>query len=133
MAKRLILFLLLFLISDIYFYQAVVTLFSGSSIPIFYWFVDVLIIVSIVSIIFLRQRISDIQRIASILITAMLLVFIPKLFSFPILFIEDIGRLFRGFPARSVYVSEIVVFIAVAIFLAIVFGLTRGRHRCSVH
>jgi len=128
MAKRLILFLLLFLISDIYFYQAVVTLFSGSSIPIFYWFVDVLIIVSIVSIIYLRQRISDIQRIASILITAMLLVFIPKLFSFPILFIEDIGRLFRGFPARSVYVSEIVVFIAVAIFLAIVFGLTRGRH-----
>ncbi|UIR54799.1 metallophosphoesterase [Sphingobacterium sp. SRCM116780] len=128
MTQRLILILLLFLVGDIYFYQAVVTLSSNSLIPVFYWIIDVLLLITLIGIIFLRQRISDIQRIASILITTMLLIFIPKLFAFPILFVEDIGRLFRGFPSRSVYVSEVVVIFAGAIFLAIVFGLTRGRH-----
>ena len=62
------------------------------------------------------------------MITAALLVFIPKLISFPILLAEDITRLFRGFPDRNFYVSEITMVLALLIFMVVVFGLTRGKH-----
>lgn len=128
MAQRLILILLLFLVGDIYFYQAIVTLFSNSLIHVIYWVIDILVLIAIIATVILRQRISDIQRYAATLITAMLLIFIPKLFSIPILLLEDIGRIFRNFPPRNFYVSELVVILAGAVFLAIIFGLTRGRH-----
>lgn len=58
----------------------------------------------------------------------MLLAFIPRLFSFPILLVEDIIRLFRGFPPRSVWVSELTIGVAALLFLLVLFGITRGRH-----
>lgn len=128
MAQRLILILLLFLIGDIYFYQVIITLFSNPLIHVIYWLIDIVVLGAIIVTIFLRKRISDIQRYASSLITAMLLIFIPKLFSVPILLLEDIGRLFRSFPPRNFYVSELVAVLAGIVFLAIIFGLTRGRH-----
>lgn len=128
MTKRLVLFLLLFLVGDIYFYQAIITLFSNPLIHISYWVIDILLLSVIIVTLIVRKRISDIQRFAATLITAMLLIFIPKLFSIPILLVEDIGRLFRHFPPRNFYVSEVVVILAGIVFLLIVFGLTRGRH-----
>jgi len=128
MAKRLILILLLFLIGDVYFYQALVTLTSNPIIHIAYWSLDILLLSGIVSILFMRRLGNSIQRLITILITAMLVMFIPKLFSFPILLAEDVIRMFRGFPARSLYVSEATAVLAGVILLVIVFGLTRGRH-----
>lgn len=119
---------MLFLIADIYFYQAIATLFPQTAIRVGYWAIDFLLIAGLVSLIFMRRIQQDTQRFIQLLITAILLVFIPKVFAFPILLAEDMTRLLRGFPARNLYVSEIAVVVAVVIFLIIVFGLTRGRH-----
>ncbi|MGJ1433037.1 metallophosphoesterase [Sphingobacterium spiritivorum] len=128
MAKRLILILLLFLVADIYFYQAITTLTESTWIRTIYWSVDVLLFSGIIAIVFLRRAGNNLQRFIPVLITAMLVIFIPKLFSFPILLAEDMVRLFRGFPARSIYVSEATLALAVIMVLIILFGLTRGKH-----
>lgn len=120
--------MILFLVSDLYFYQAILTLSPHTWIRVSYWAIDLLLMIGLVSLIFVRRIRQDTQRFIQFLITAILLVFIPKLFSFPILLAEDITRLLRGFPARNFYVSEITVVVATLIFMAIVFGLTRGRH-----
>lgn len=119
---------MLFLVSDIYFYQAVLTLSPHIMIRLGYWSIDLLLVISLVSLAFLRKLHHKMERFIQVLITAILLVFIPKLFSFPILLAEDITRVVRGFPERNVYVSEIAVVLAVIVFVIIVFGLTRGRH-----
>src|SRR6185437_4164765 len=58
----------------------------------------------------------------------MLISFIPKLVATPVLLLEDITRLFRGFPPRNKYVSDLAVAVAAIPFIGLVFGLTRGRH-----
>lgn len=128
MAKRLFLILLLFLVADVYFYQAVSTLTQNTWIRAIYWSVDVLLFAGIIAIVFLRKAGNNLQRFIPMLITAILVIFIPKLFSFPILLAEDIVRLLRGFPARSLYVSEATLALAVIMILIILFGLTRGKH-----
>ena len=128
MAKRLSLILLLFLVGDIYFYQAVITLTQNPTLYISYWIVDILLIAGIISMVFMLRAGKQVQRILPMLMTAMLLIFIPKLFSSLILLAEDILRLFRGFPPRSFYISEVTLALAGLIFLIILFGVTRGKH-----
>lgn len=128
MAKRLLLILLLFLVSDIYFYQAIVTLSPNITFRAIYWTVDLLLLAGLISLVFIRRLGINTQHFIQFLITAILLVFIPKLFSFPILVVEDLTRLVRGFPDRNFYVSEITVIVAVILFIIILFGLTRGKH-----
>lgn len=128
MAKRLSLILLLFLVGDIYFYQAVITLTQNPLLHLSYWVIDILLITGIISTVFMLRAGNQVQRLLSLLMTALLLIFIPKLFSSPILLAEDILRLFRGFPPRSFYISEVTLSLAGLIFLIIVFGVTRGKH-----
>ncbi|MCG2612838.1 metallophosphoesterase [Terrimonas sp. NA20] len=128
MVRRLLLILLVFIIADIYFYQAVTTLTQHSGLRLAYWLLDSLLIAGMVSIVFLRRAGQNTQRWIAGLMSLMLVIFIPKLVATPVLIAEDIVRIFEGFPPRSVYVSEAAVVIALAVFLIIVFGLTRGRH-----
>ncbi|WP_346316211.1 metallophosphoesterase [Chitinophaga sp. YIM B06452] len=128
MARRLLLMLLLFVVSDIYFYQAVATLTGNPLIHSAYWLIDVSLLAGILFIVFVRITGSNAQRFIAILMSAMLLMFIPKVFSSLVLLAEDIVRLFEGFPPRSFYVSEAAAVLAGIFFLIILFGLTRGRH-----
>ncbi|MGN7720406.1 metallophosphoesterase [Chitinophaga sp. 22620] len=128
MARRLLLMLLLFVVSDIYFYQAVATLTGNPLIHLGYWLIDTLLFAGILFVVFVRRMGSNDQRFIAILMSAMLLIFIPKVFSSLVLLAEDIVRMFEGFPPRSVYVSEAAVVLAGIFFLIILFGLTRGRH-----
>jgi predicted MPP superfamily phosphohydrolase len=57
-----------------------------------------------------------------------LLSLIPKVVALPVLLLEDIVRLFRGFPPRQVWVSELAVIIAAIPFVGLLYGLTGGRH-----
>ena len=54
--------------------------------------------------------------------------FYSPFISLPILLVEDITRLFCGFPARAFWVSELALGTAVFFFLFVLFGITRGRH-----
>lgn len=62
-----------------------------------------------------------------------LLTFVPKVFGLPVLLLEDISRLFRHFPPRSVWVSQLDVIIAAIPFFSLIYGITGGRHRYKVH
>lgn len=128
MLKRLLSILLIFLLADLYFYQAVITLTGEPLIRVFYWLPDGLLLGAMTFIIVMRRVSPDAQRWIAILMSAVLLIFIPKLVAAPVLLAEDIVRLFEGFPPRSVYVSEAAVVLAGLMFCVTVFGLTRGKH-----
>jgi len=128
MTKRLILILILFIVGDIYFYQAFSTVFPQAYAHSLYWLVDGLLFAGIFALIFLRRAGRDVQNLSAGLITSFLLVFIPKVFTFPLLVVEDVFRLFQGFPDRILGISEAVLVLALLFILLIVFGLTKGRH-----
>ena len=120
--------ILLWLGADFYFYQALQTTFSSGAWQIGYWLLDVLLMAGITSVIFVRSGSALQQRLITWLMGLMLLAFVPRLFSLPVLLLEDISRLFRGFPARELWVSEFTLGLAATLFAAVLFGITRGKH-----
>jgi len=128
MAKRLPLILLIWLCADLYFYQAVRTLVHSDALSWVYWLIDPLIMTGIITGIFVRRGSRLQQHLITWMTGLMLLAFIPRLFSAPVLLVEDLVRLFRGFPPRAVWVSELTLVVAAALFLLVLFGITRGRH-----
>ena len=128
MVRRFLLILALFLVGDLYFYQAVTTLSHNPVLDLSYWLIDILLIAGIIVAIVMLRSGKHVQRFMAVLMSTMLLIFIPKLFSSLFLLAEDIIRLFRGFPPRSLYVSEATLAMAAVLFLVILFGLTRGKH-----
>lgn len=128
MAKRFPLIILLWLGTGLYFYQAVQTLPNSGAWLWCYWLIDPLLIGAMIAAFFLRRGSAVQQTAITWLMGLMLLTFVPRLFSLPILLVEDITRVFRGFPARSVWVSELTLATAAALFLVVLFGITRGRH-----
>lgn len=128
MAKRLLMILLLFVLVDVYFYQAVITLTANPALRIGYWILDILLLTGMISIIWIRRAGENAQRWIAGLMSVMLLVFIPKLVATPVLLAEDLVRLFEGLPPRSFYVSEAAAILAGLMLVVTLFGLTRGRH-----
>lgn len=128
MTKRFSLILILFLAGDLYFYQAVSTLTQNSLLQVCYWLMDILLIAAVISVIFMIRAGTRPHRFIALLMSAMLTIFVPKLVSSTVLLAEDLIRLFRGFPPRSIYISEATVALAAVLFLIILFGLTRGKH-----
>jgi hypothetical protein len=128
MAKRLLLIILLWLGTDLYFYQAVQGLVHSGTIVWIYWLIDLVIMSGIVAVIFVPRGSRLQQTLIGWLMGLMLLAFIPRLFSLPFLLVEDITRLFRGFPPRALWVSELTLGTAAVLFLIVLFGITRGRH-----
>jgi predicted MPP superfamily phosphohydrolase len=128
MAKRLPLIILLWLVTDLYFYQAVQVLVNSGALLWCYWLIDLLLMAGIVAIIFVRRGSAIQQTLITWLMGLMLLSFVPRLFSLPVLLVEDISRLFRGFPPRAYGFSELTLGVAAALFLFVLFGITRGRH-----
>src|SRR5579872_534457 len=128
MARRLPIIFLLWIGTDLYFYQAIRVVVSSSPLLLAYWLADFLVMVGI----FLSLVAPRGSRIQQILITwlmgLMLLSFIPRLCAVPVLLVEDITRLFRGFPPRTRWASELAVGINVIVFMIVLFGITRGRH-----
>src|SRR5580693_3375001 len=109
MAKRLPLIIALWLLTDIYFSQAVGEL-AGSGVWLWvYWLVEVFIMTGVAAAVFLRRGSRLQQRMIAWLMGLMLLAFIPRLLSIPFLLVEDITRLFRGFPPRARWVSELTL------------------------
>jgi len=128
MTKRLIFILLLFVLGDFYFYQAWITVLQNPLAHRLYWLVDFLLLAGVFYLVYQRRAGRDVQNFGTGLISAFLMVFIPKLMAVPLLFAEDVLRVFRGFPARNIYLSEVVLLLALLMILTIIFGLTRGRH-----
>lgn len=128
MSRILPIIIVLWFFTDLYFFQ---TLRTVNPSPIYlwmYWILDIIVMSSLAAIAFLKIGSEAQQKYIPKIMGLMLLLFIPHLFSLPILLIEDITRLFRGFPARNLYVSEFTLFFATILLLIVLFGITRGRH-----
>lgn len=128
MARRLLPIVLLWIGADFYFFQAVKVIVPSDANLWLYWLIDVVIMAGVVGLMFVPRDSRLFQPLAAWLMGLMLLSFVPRLFSLPFLLVEDITRLFRGFPPRAHWVSEVTVCIAGALFLIVLFGITRGRH-----
>ena len=133
MRKTIPLILALLIIADIYFYQAIKTLTTNSIILSAYWLFDLLLMVGFFLALTLRRTTQSISRLIPVLMALLLLTLIPKLFGMPVLLLEDITRIFRGFPARSRWVSELALIVAAIPFAGLLYGLTGGRHNYRVH
>lgn len=129
MRKRLPLVLLAWIIADVYFFNAIETLFANPLILWGYWMIDVLLAAGFISLIWLGRG----SRLISLLMAATLLAFVPKIFALPVLLAEDITRIFRHFPPRATWVSDLAVIIAAVPFVGLLYGMTGGRHRYKVH
>jgi predicted MPP superfamily phosphohydrolase len=127
MKKRIPAITLFWLIIDIYFFTAVETLTHNTFLYFAYWLFDALL-----AGVILYSVMTSKTKLVSWLMALMMLSFVPKLVGSMVLLLEDITRLFRGFPPRSYGVSEFVLIAAGVLFLLLLFGITRGRHYYKV-
>lgn len=128
MARRLFLIIVLWFCTDLYFYQAIHTLTDAAIYLWIYWVIDLVLMGGMAAVIFSRRGSPTQQRLITRVMGLVLLAFIPRLFSLSVLLIEDGSRLFRGFPPRSIWVSELALGISAVLFLVVLFGITRGKH-----
>lgn len=128
MKKRFIAIITLWILVDIYFFMAVLRLTMHPLIYLFYWLIEAVVMGALV-----YSVTKGNTNLLSRLMAPMLVLFVPKLFGSIILLLEDITRLFRGFPVRSYAVSEIAVLVSALLFLILLYGITRGRHHYKVH
>lgn len=127
MNQRISIILILWLLIAAYFFSALQSLSHNPFIYLIYWLVDGILVLAILYSIFFNK-----PKIIGTLLSPMLLLLIPRIFGSIILLIEDITRLFRGFPNRNLAVSQLTVVLAGTIFLLLLFGITRGRHYYKV-
>ena len=128
MAKRFPFIILLWVLTDLYFYQAFRVLTGTDQYELFYWLIDLLLMAGITAAIFVKRGSGLQQTLIAWLMGLMLLAFVPRFVALPLLLLEDLSRLFRGFPERLFWVSELAALVAGAAFLLVLFGITRGRH-----
>jgi predicted MPP superfamily phosphohydrolase len=133
MKKRIPFILLILFIADPYFYQAVKTLTANPLILSAYWLYDLALILGLILIMLSRSPTRTMPKLISWLMGLVLLSLIPKVAALPVLLLEDVTRLFRGFPPRSEWVSWLAVAVAAVPFTGLLYGLTRGRHYYKVH
>src|SRR5476649_4355 len=128
MKKRIPAIIAAWLLADLYFFQAVKTLTASNAVLLGYWLLDALVAAGIFYTIVIRKRNQTSPGIISLLMALMLLLLIPKVFALPVLLVEDITRLFRGFPPRLVWVSAVAMLVAAVPLVSLLFGMTKGRH-----
>jgi hypothetical protein len=128
MVRRLLLILILWFCTELYFYQAIRTVFEDQGYLWLYWLIDLVLLGSIISTSAARRGSQLQQTMVTWMVGLLLLAFIPRFLALPILLVEDITRLFVGFPARRIWVSELALTIAAVLFPVVLFGITRGRH-----
>lgn len=131
MKRRIPFILFIWILTDLYFFQTIRTISTGAIIQACYWFVDLVLGVGVIYAVS-GQNARKHPRLLSALMALLLLAIVPKLLGLPILLLEDITRLFRGFPPRNYGVSVATLVIAAVPFLALLFGLTLGRHHYQV-
>jgi predicted MPP superfamily phosphohydrolase len=128
MKKRVPFILALLVLSDLYFFEAIKTLTASQLVHWAYWFYDALMVAGLLFVMASRKPNRTWPRLIAWLMALVLLSVVPKVVASPVLLIEDVTRLFRGFPPRSHWVSGLAALVAAIPFFSLLYGLTRGRH-----
>ncbi|MGN6397220.1 MAG: metallophosphoesterase [Mucilaginibacter sp.] len=133
MRTRLPFIILAWTLADVYFFRAVETLTNNPVILWGYWLIDMLLVAGFISLMSRTRANRPPADLIAVLMAGTLLTFVPKVLSIPVLVIEDITRLIRHFPPRSIWVSELTMAVAAFVFISLLYGMTGGRHRYKVH
>ncbi|SDS21191.1 hypothetical protein SAMN05216490_0744 [Mucilaginibacter mallensis] len=138
MKQRIPFILLLWIVADIYFFQAIETLTQATIIYWIYWLFDIVLSCIVVYGTLLSKPGTTPPRLTSWLMAFMLISLVPKILVFPILLLEDLSRMLlyittSVYPARREWVSEIALIIAAIPFFGLIYGMIGGRHRYKVH
>lgn len=133
MRTRLPFILLAWIAADFYFFKAVETLTNNQFILWGYWLVDLILAIGFGYVVTRSRSGRQPLNLIAGLMAATLLAFVPKILAMPVLLVEDITRIFRSFPPRSIWASELAVFVALLVFISLLYGMTGGRHRYKVH
>lgn len=133
MKKRVPIVLLILVLADPYFYQAVKTLTANAVILNAYWLFDALLIAGLLLVMLTRSPTRTYPKLIGWLMGLVLVSLVPKVFALPVLLIEDLVRMLRGFPPRSMWVSWVALLVAAVPFIGLLYGMTRGRHDYRVH
>ena len=99
MKSRIPFIVVIWVLVDLYFFQAIQTVTASSILLWAYWLFDVLVGIAVLYFAFSGNLIRRYAGLFSALISIVLISLVPKLCGIPVLLIEDIARLFRGFPA----------------------------------
>lgn len=146
MAFRIILFCLIYLIIELYAYQAVKTIAKSR------WILTTYLFISFSIIVFISYQFTKFDRsvgqtkMTMITLGLMLLIVIPKFILSLVLLCEDIYRLFAGtsnyfsnynkdasyFPERRKFVSQIALGLAAIPFASLIYGMTIGKYNYKV-
>jgi predicted MPP superfamily phosphohydrolase len=128
MKTRVLSVLSILLVADVYFFQAVKALTANPLILVGYWCIDLLLVAGMLFVMVIRKPNQSPPRLISTIMALLLILMVPKLCAMPVLLVEDIIRLFRGFPPRSELAGYIALAVAAVPFLGLIYGLTGGRH-----
>lgn len=153
---RFIYFTIIWLIIDLYCFQAVKTSFENSNSYIktvilsLYWIVDIVLIVIILSLYFTGKIENSGNKIFSSLFGLMIISLAPKLIILPFLLIEDIYRFLSFATQKSIsffsnsnglielngrrkVISQIGLGVATIPFLSLIYGVLKGKYNYKVH
>lgn len=133
MAKRIPFVVVLWLLTDVWFFTAVKVLTSNNLVLRACWGADALIGAVILLVALSGRLRSKAPALISWLMSLMLLSLIPKLCTLPVLLIGAILQLVLHSPAVDWWISALSASIAAVTFCGLLFGLTRGRHFYQVH
>ncbi len=152
MIQRLVPIIIIWALVDLYFFQAVKTATSNVYVWWAYWLYDICLAAIIIYIAALPPGSATEPRVIFWLIGFMLLSLAPKLIAFPILLVEDIGRLawFMGnffrrlfssgdsqeivhYAARRKFISQLAIGIAAIPFVGLLYGMIKGKYDYRVH
>lgn len=156
MRTRLLTLLLLWLLVDLYFFQGMEVVVGGfevvgrAAVNWGYWLFEVMLLASTIA--FSVKGRSNPTWALNWLVGGIILSVAPKLLVMPLFLVEDAGRLlvasFRWFsnqfgadrlhpvtlmPDRLPLVSELAIVLAVVLFIAILYGMVRGKYAYRVH
>ena len=146
MILRILLLCIVFLIIELYAYQAFKTLVKTKSILLSYQIISFLILAFIVYSFSKFDRSVGQTRLSMLTMGLVLLVYIPKIMLTFILFGEDVFRLGAGsvnyflksntnadfLESRRKFVSQIGLGLAAVPFLSLLYGVTKGKYNFKV-
>lgn len=138
MKQRISFILLLWIVADIYFFQAIETLTHATAIYWIYWLFDIILGCIVVYGTLLSKPGTTPPRLTSWLMAFMLISLVPKILAFPILLLEDLSRMLlyittSVYPARREWISDLALIIGAIPFFGLIYGMIGGRHRYKVH
>lgn len=143
MITRLVLVSLLWFLVDLYFFQAVRTVYQHKWVWVVFWVFDFIILAVFAYFILTMRTPHPSSKAIYWVIGFGVISLIPKLIALPVLISEDVVRLGEGlfrltkggdfWPERRKFISQLTLGVAAIPFLSLVYGVWKGKYDFKVH